>query len=133
MMRFLPPTKLLTKWVALLIVMLGVFLTWYTQGLWNDSRRLDSCLVTWRKTGTQNLVDICVVNELGAPIAGEGVVVHNDSGGNSGITDAKGRVSIEVGEPTLDYIDIEKRGKINWPIKGLDVTHGLRFVIIIYK
>src|SRR6266566_1583102 len=103
------------NWLILcgfLIIPAGLALK--SRNLWMESANDGGCKFMWVRGGTALQVEVTVVSEDGSPVSGQDIEVGTDSGNNTGVTDAKGRAIISLGEPDVEYLRISNAGEIKW-------------------
>jgi len=84
----------------------------------------------------RGVIEVQVFNTDGKPEVGVEVVIRNNSGPNVGVTDASGRVDIDVAEHDVDQIRINGQTVLDRPNAASygfpSINPGLR-VLILHK
>lgn len=106
---------------------------WYF--VWRGSAETDRFTIAWRSTGKGGVVEGTVVDHQGRPVAGTGVHIDNDSGGQDAATDANGHFEIQPGESEVTGLEVAG-GKIEWGglgvgLRQLHCSRGLEFRIVL--
>lgn len=95
--------------------------------------------VSWLSRGKPRVVDVTVADARGLPLAGVNVQVLNDSGGDSGTTDAAGRVSIgPLGEREFTGLRLNGVNVVNRPYANVlpgspNVENGLQVKVVVIE
>jgi hypothetical protein len=123
------------NWLILFgfLIIIGALLALNSRNLWTGSTSDGRCKFKWVRGGTALQVELTVVLEDGSPVSGQDIDVGTDSGSNTGVTDAKGRVTITVGEPDVEYLRVPNAGEVKWPWGGISARRGLKVSVVLRK